>query len=103
MESIVSVGLGAWVSNDSRMAKYISTFRFRVKFVLGYNVSISFDPSGVSGSTVTLCCGAELPFGVLVDPFLIKPLPRVGIVWSHEMKFLRVYTLRVPKWDYVSG
>jgi len=40
---------------------------------------------------------------VLVDPFLIKPLPRVGIVWSHEMKFLRVYTLRVPKWDYVSG
>ena len=48
-------------------------------------------------------CDAEPLSGVLIDPFLIKPFPRVGIVGCNEVKFLGVDTLRMPKGDYVSG
>jgi len=74
-----------------------------MKFVLADDISIRFDPSGVSRPTRTLRCDPKPLSGVLVNPFHIKPLPGVGIVWCNEMKFLRVETLWVAKWDYVSG
>src|SRR6516162_7407626 len=39
---------------------------------------------------------------MLVDPFLVYPLPGVGIIRRYEMKFLGVSTYRVSKRDYVS-
>ena len=87
----------------ARIPKGVSAFCLWVKFVLGHNVAICFDPSGLSRPAVTVRCDPERLFGVLVNPLLIKPFPGVGIVRCKEVKFLGVDALRMPKWDYVSG
>src|SRR6516164_153137 len=81
----------------------VSAFCLWVKFIFGHYVVISFDPSGLSRPAMAVRRDAKSLPGVLVDPFLVKPLPRVGVVWRYEMKFLWVNTVRVPKWDYVSS
>jgi len=46
----------------ARIPKGVSAFCLWVKFVLGHNVAICFDPSGLSRPAVTVRCDAELLF-----------------------------------------
>ena len=87
----------------ARIPKGVGAFSLWVKFVLGHNVAICFDPSGLSRPAVTVRCDPEPLFGVLVNPFLIKPFPGVGMVGCKEVKSLGVDARRMPKCDYVSG
>jgi len=91
-----SRGLPAAGASDS-----IGTFSFRVKFVLGHYIAKRFQASRVSRPTVTLRRDSKELFAVLVNPFLIKPFPGIGIVGRNEVKFLRVDTCRMPKRDHV--
>jgi hypothetical protein len=52
---------------------------------------------------VTLRRDAESLFGVLVNPFLLKPFTRLRIVGRNEMKLLWVDPFRMPKRDYMGG
>ena len=77
----------------ARVPKRISALCLRVKFVLGHNVAIRFDIGCPSRSTVALSRYFELLFRVLVNPFLIEPLPGIGIVWRYKVKFLGIDTV----------
>ena len=52
---------------------------------------------------MTLRGDAEPLLRILVHPFLIKPVPRVGVVRRNEMKLFGVDAFRMPKRDHLRG
>ena len=48
-------------------------------------------------------CDPKSVAGVLVDPIHLQPFSRIDLVWSDEMKLLRVSSWRMPQLVYVAS
>jgi hypothetical protein len=83
----------------ARNVKCVSAFRFWMKFILSDNISVRFDSRDISCSVVTARRDAK-PFpGVLINPLLFEPFPRIRIVGGNQMTFFGINALRDGRKD----
>ena len=74
----------------TNLAVGISTLRLRMEFIFAHNVAICLHSCGLACAVISLGGDAIALSRIFINPRVLKPLARVGVIRRDKMKALRV-------------